>query len=321
MNYINDFNKVVISDFDSVSLGYWLKKNYPNYSRTFFCKLLRKGAIRVNSSRVSISIRLKFNDKIKIPRILTTSKFKKYSNPISKKLIDKIDDCIIFKNENFFLINKPSGIPVQGGKNINFSVDQVLEYLRFDCTEKPKLVHRIDKDTSGLLIISRKLKYAKYLTKLFRIREIEKNYLALCMGELSYNCGIIKIPLKLKDRVYQAETLFKVLDKKENFHLIALKPITGRKHQLRNHLFHLNCPIVGDKKFNFKVRREATKELEKNLNLHSYHINFDDCDGKNLSFHADLTKEMKKNINLLNLNLSQYDQNIFSNIKDWPVIK
>ena len=321
MDFINDFTKVVEPDFDSVNLGYWLKKKFPNYSYELFCKLLRKGAIRVNSSRVKITKKLKPNDIIKVPRILVISNFKKNERFISNEQINKIKKSIIFRNENFFLINKFSGLPVQGGVNIKFSIDQVLKYLKFDNNEKPKLVHRIDRDTSGLLIISRKLKYAKYLTDLFRKRNIIKNYLAICVGNLKYSNGIIKKPIKIKKRTYDAETHFQVLDRTKNFFLVALKPITGRKHQIRNHLFCLNCPILGDQKFSNEFKKGLLKGLKNQLNLHSYYLEFNDQDGKKLFFCANPPKSMETTMSNLNLSFKKFDNNIFSNVNNWPIIK
>ena len=157
--------------FINKRLDYWLRKKYPDSPFNLICKLIRKGVIRVNGSRATQSIVLSKNDKIKVPKVLIDNKKQNLEQTFSKRFRDKVLKWIIFCNKDFIAINKPSKVSVQGGSKIKISLDSLYQIFKLDYQEKPKLVHRIDKDTSGLLLISRTLEYAQYLTKLFKNRK------------------------------------------------------------------------------------------------------------------------------------------------------
>ena len=322
MNKNDYFNKIVSLDFDSTRLDYWLKKNFPNSSYVLFCKLTRKGVIRINSSRAKLSDKLKGNDKIKIPQILINENLKNQEHKFPHEYKKKISEWIIFKNKNFILFNKPSGVAVQGGTKIGFNIDTALSAFTSETGEKPKLVHRIDKDTSGLLLIARNLKYARYLTSLFRDKEITKTYLAIIFGKIEHDYAIIDLPIEVEAKKCECKTLYKVVDKKDNFSLIALKPITGRKHQIRRHLYTLKCPILGDKKFDIIYKNNhLIKRFTNNLNLHAYKVSFKDMDNKLFNFEAYPPNFFMENINELELDLNLFKEDFFLKTKSWPIIK
>ena len=172
-------------------------------------------------------------------------------------------------------MNKSSGISVQGGtKSKKNLIDIFSKSKIFDGT-KPFSVHRLDKDTSGVFIMAKNRETAQLLTTLFRLRKVHKTYLAICHGEIEkvkgeWNDELIRFE-KGKKIIEKAKTTFRVLDKNSNASLVEMKPITGRKHQLRKQLFNIGHSIFGDKKYN---SINTTKGINKNLMLHSYQIRF-----------------------------------------------
>ena len=134
---------------------------------------------------------------------------------VDQKLIKEVKSWIIFKNKNFIAFNKPSGFAVQGGPKITISLDDTLDYLKFKNIDKPKLVHRIDKDTSGLLIVARNLEYAQFLTKLFRNRSVTKTYLLLVHGFPEIRGGLIDTPIQIKQQSAKVTYYFSILKTKK----------------------------------------------------------------------------------------------------------
>ena len=166
-------------------------------------------------------------------------------------------------------------MPVQGGSRIKKNLVDLIAGNKIFLNSKPFIVHRIDKETSGILIIAKNRKYAQLFTSLFRIRKIHKSYLSICHGEMEKVKGIFSGDLIRYDKnrkiSERAITNYKVLDKNTNSTLLILNPITGRKHQIRKQLFSVGFPVIGDSKYNF-----AENKIHKNNNLmlHAYSIKF-----------------------------------------------
>ena len=173
---------IVSDDYNSHRIDYWLKKNISFVTYPTLCKLLRKGVVRVNGKRAKNSTVLRIGDKINFTRIiqgeLSTDRKDKYNT----KFEEYIKNLVVYKDKFKILLNKPAGLAVQGGTNIKLNVDIMLDSLRFNLDERPKLVHRIDKQTSGLLMVARSLNSSRYYGELFKKRKIEKVYLAIVHG-------------------------------------------------------------------------------------------------------------------------------------------
>ena len=182
---------------------------------------------------------------------------------------------IIDNNDNFVVINKSSGISVQGGTKSKKNLIDIFKKSKIFDGSKPYSVHRLDKDTSGVFIIAKNRETAQLLTSLFRLRKVHKTYLAICHGEMEKNSGEWNDTLIRYDNgkkiIEKAKTIFKVIDKNSNSTLIEMKPITGRKHQLRKQLFNLGHSIYGDQKYR---SINSSRGINKNLMLHSYEIKF-----------------------------------------------
>ena len=185
---------------------------------------------------------------------------------------------------------------VQGGTKVKINLDKILENLGSDSENRPKLVHRLDKETSGILIVSRNLKTTIFFGELFKQRKIEKTYVCIIHGIPKNKKGIIKVPLTYNEKTYHSETDYRVLDSKNNVSIALVKLLTGRKHQIRKHFFEIGHPILGDIKYN-KNKTELTEV--NNLFLHSYSIKFEDIDGKRKFFYCELPNYFKDRIKLL----------------------
>ena len=240
-------------------------------------KNLRNGKIKLNNKKVKSSIKVKYGDQINLFNF--DYKEKEDQNNIKynpkKEIIKENEKLIIENNENFIVVNKSSGISVQGGTKSKKNLIDIFKNSKIFENNKPFSVHRLDKDTSGVFIIAKNRETAQLLTSLFRLRKVHKTYLAICSGEIEQNKGNIKDDLIRYDNkkriVEKAETFFKVIDKNNNCSLLKMMPITGRKHQLRKHLFMKGNSILGDKKYNSNY---YNKSMNKKLMLHSYEIKF-----------------------------------------------
>ena len=264
--------------YNDMRLDRWIRKKFGNLPQGFIEKNLRNGKLKLNQKKVKSSQKVKTGDKLNIYNLNFEEKIeqlKKKYNP-SNEIIKENEDLIIENNDNFVVLNKQSGISVQGGTKSKKNIIDIFAKSNLFRDDKPYSVHRLDKDTSGVFIIAKNRETAQLLTSLFRLRKVYKTYLAICNGELIlFDKGVIKDDLirfeNKKKIVEKAETKYEILDKNNNATFIQLNPITGRKHQLRKQLFNLGNSIIGDKKYN---STNNSKINNKNLMLHSYEIKF-----------------------------------------------
>src|SRR5574344_1845011 len=180
---------------DGIRLNRWFLKYYPALSLSRFEKLLRTKQIKVNGKKAEASLKLEQGAEIRVPP-LDNEKVVPVVREVNGKDAQLVQGMVIFKDKNIIVLNKPSGLAVQGGTNTTKHIDGLLEALKFENNEKPKLVHRIDKDTSGLLLLARNRKSADVLTKAFREHSLQKTYLALVRGCPSKKEGEINLPLE-----------------------------------------------------------------------------------------------------------------------------
>ena len=255
----------------------WIRHNLGKLPQALIEKSLRSGKIKLNKKKIKSSHKIKVNDKIdffnfdfKVKVIQKKIKFEP-----SQQIIKSNENQIIDNNKDFIVLNKSSGISVQGGTKSKKNLVDIFAKSEIFNKTKPYSVHRLDKDTSGVFIMAKTRESAQLLTSLFRLRKVHKTYLAICHGELENNKGEWNDDLIRYDGdkkiIEKAKTLFKVLDKNSEASLIELKPITGRKHQLRKQLYSRGQPIYGDLKYKFS---NSNKGINKNLMLHSYQIKF-----------------------------------------------
>lgn len=271
-------------------------------------KLIRKKLIKVNQKKTEISYRLNQGDEVEILANLDFKQKIKIHKSVHPNIISDFKKSIIFQDKNLIVINKEAGLAVQGGSGIKIAIDDILPYLKFDSLENPKLVHRIDKDTSGILLLARSRKTADFLTAAFREKTIKKTYLALVKGIPTQKSGVINFPLLKKyqganEKVYRDEingkeavTYYRLLDEypKENLALLEVNPVTGRTHQIRVHLKEIGHPIIGDFKYGGKNSDFEKLNLKKRLYLHAFKIEISDYLEKSkltISTHINLSQK------------------------------
>lgn len=296
---------------DGIRLNRWFLKEYPSLTLGRLQKLLRTKQIKVDGKKAEANTRLSAGQELRLPP-LDNEKAVKNPAVVSKSDTDFIKSMVIFKDDNIIVLNKPSGLAVQGGTNTDRHIDGMLEALKFENSEKPKLVHRIDKDTSGILVLARNRRYAELLTKAFREHMLQKTYLVLAIGNLKNPEGEIKIALdkvgekmEPSDEGKKAVTRFKVLDTAgEKFTLLTAEPLTGRTHQIRAHMECAGCPILGDSKY-FGQTRKRFPELSSKLHLHAYKIDLSPVYNKKLVVKAPLPDYFKNDIKFLGLNFKE----------------
>jgi len=255
----------------------WIRLKVGKIPQGLIEKHLRSGKIKINKKKIKSSIKVKTNDIVNLFNLdfKETIIQKKIKFEPSKEIIKSNEDQIIDNNKNFIVLNKSSGISVQGGTKSKKNLVDIFAKSEIFQGTKPYSVHRLDKDTSGVFIMAKSREYAQLLTSLFRLRKVHKTYLAICHGELNKDSGEWNNDLIRYDGekkiIEKAKTIYKVLDKNSEASLVELKPITGRKHQLRKQLYALGQPIFGDIKYKLS---NSARGLNKNLMLHSYQIKF-----------------------------------------------
>ena len=268
---------VVDTTHDNMRIDRWLRIILGKIPQSLIEKSLRSGKIKINKKKVKSSFKIKTNDNVDIFNFYFKEEVeqKKIKFNPSNEIIKSNEDLIIENNDDFIVLNKSAGISVQGGTKSKKNLVDIFAKSEIFQGTKPYSVHRLDKDTSGVFIMAKNRETAQLLTSLFRLRKVHKTYLAICHGELEKNSGEWNDDLLRYDNgkriIEKSKTIYKVIDKNSNSSLVEMKPITGRKHQLRKQLFNIGHSICGDQKYR---SLSSTKGINKNLMLHSYEIKF-----------------------------------------------
>ena len=270
----------------NIRIDKYLKILFTALTQSFIEKNIRKKYILINNSKTKSNYILKKND------ILTISNFHndifknkiiyKKNKIIPTKILKDFEKSILYENNNFLILNKWYNISTQGGSNINISIDDIIKKI----SEDYKLVHRLDKHTSGLLIIAKTLYSAKKFGIMFKENLIKKTYLALCDGKPRLEESNVKLDIKNKlDKINKTETYYKVLDYRNGISFIYFKPKTGKTHQLRIVSKNLGSPIIGDNKYNPKSKYHI-----ENLKLNAFNLKFN-FDNQSYNFFSKLPND------------------------------
>ena len=298
----------VNDDYINTRFDRWFKKEVFNIPQSYIEKNLRKGKIKVNDKKIKSSYKLRNKDIVTIyDLIFTQGKNKKIIKEYipNADVLSKSSDMFIENNDNFVVLNKPSGIAVQSGTKSLKNILDILKKTKEFKDSLPYAVHRIDKETSGILVVAKNRKFAQLFTSLFRIRKINKTYLGIVVGNLmkkkdTFIDELIYFEGRNKT-VQKAITHYTVIDSSTNYSLLKLNPVTGRKHQLRKQLLLHGHPILGDNKYRLFDQRTNKK---KSLMLHAYKINFS-INSVKYSFLARPPAEFEKSLKEKNLKISQ----------------
>jgi len=295
---------------DGERLDKWFKDHYPGLSFGRLQKLLRKGEVRVDGKRVKdAKVVLLEGQTLRIPPLdkeKTPHAPKNVPDRVSDADADLIQACVLHKDDHVIILNKPAGLAVQGGSGTTRHVDGMLDALKFGLTERPRLVHRLDKDTSGLLVLARTQNAARQLTEAFRSKDVRKAYWGIVVGIPEREQGRVDLPLGKRGSaggermvVDEAEgkhavTLFKIVDKAgRRACWLEMEPITGRTHQLRVHMEAIGTPILGDGKYGGSEAFLTGAEIAAQLHLHARAIRFPHPGGGLFTITAPLSEHMK----------------------------
>lgn len=280
-------------------------------------RILRKGEVRVNKKRVSPDYRLQAGDNIRIPPMRLGSDQPQVAKP-SRQAQERLEQRILYEDSNLLIINKPAGVAVHGGSGVSFGVIETLRHLRPQA-KFLELVHRLDRDTSGCLLIAKKSSILKDLHTLLRSGQVEKVYLALVQGYWPKNMSVVEAPLQ-KHQLQSGErmvkvhaegkaacTEFRVVRRFANATLVEARPKTGRTHQIRVHALHAGHPIVADDKYGDRDFNKAMNAYGcKRLFLHAYALNFVlSTIGQKIEVKAELDPDLAVCLQALELEPSQ----------------
>lgn len=296
----------VVEDTESTRLDRWLKRQIPNLGQGLLEKFLRQGKIKLNNTKVKSSERIQNGDVLSVYIDLVTLQEKSKPVAIKEKVdfslsaeeISWLESLVIWEDEEFLILNKPSGLAVQGGSKTHKHIDGYLQALGKIKNQRYRLVHRLDRDTSGVFVVAKTLEMAIHLAELFKEGNAHKTYWAVVLGHPKPGIGKVKAPLikekGAKEKMVvdekhgkKAITVYRTVKKliakrKPELTWLELNPETGRTHQIRVHCQYLGCPIIGDGKYG---GREAT-EVNKTMHLHARAISVVDRNGNKFTFTA-----------------------------------
>ena len=273
--------------------------------KSLIYRILRKGEVRVNKGRIKPEYKLQNGDVVRVPPVRVSEK---NTVPISKNLnkVTSLESHIIFEDDCLLVLNKPSGIAVHGGSGLNFGVIEALRALRPEARFL-ELVHRLDRDTSGILLVAKKRSALRNLHEQLRVKTVQKDYLALVRGQWQSHVKVVQAPLlknelasgerivKVSEQGKPSETRFAIEERYQNATLVKASPVTGRTHQIRVHTQYAGHPIALDDKYGDKEFDKYMQELGLNrLFLHAFSIRFEHPKtGETLRFNAQLDEKMK----------------------------
>lgn len=306
---------VEVSADDGVTrIDRWFRRRYPHLNQGQIEKLFRTGQVRVDGARVKASDRVSPGQSVRIPPLPEAAP--RLPPGMNPKDVDFVRSLVIHRDADVIVLNKPAGLAVQGGTNTTRHLDGLLDGLTFDAEKRPKLVHRLDRDTSGCLVLARHPRAAAWLGEAFRDRDTDKIYWAIVVGSPRPKVGelrswIRKAPgprdadremmvsaLQSEDGAVHAVTQYAVVSAAaQQAAWIALRPVTGRTHQLRYHMAEFGHAIAGDPKY--KCDRPTPNGLDRQLLLHARALRLPHPSGGELNVTAPLPAHMRAAFNML----------------------
>jgi 23S rRNA pseudouridine955/2504/2580 synthase len=311
-------SRIVTEDEADIRLDRWFRRHFPGVTQGAIQKLCRTGQVRVDGHRAEAATRLAVGQSVRIPPLPETPAPKPVPEIDANTACD-LQRLVIYRDDHVIALNKPHGMPVQGGPGITHHLDALLDALRFGGADRPRLVHRLDRDTSGVLLLARTPGTAAKLAAAFRTRAVEKTYWAITARTPSPHEGRIDLPLRRiggarGERTEVAErddpdaaramTEYRTLDHAgQKLAWLELRPLTGRTHQLRVHCVAIGAPILGDVKYARPDQNNAfaatVEGLSSELHLHARALRLPHPAGGTLMVEADLPPHMAQTFRTL----------------------
>ena len=315
---------VVTPDEDNMRVDRFLEARFPGLSFSHIQRIVRKGELRVNGKRADSRDRLRAGQSIRIPPLrLDAPKVRSELSEAEARTLSSLKAMTLYEDDDVLVLNKPAGLAVQGGSGTTRHVDQMLEVMRDARGQKPRLVHRLDKETSGCLLVAKTRFAATHLTGAFRHRSARKIYWALVAGvpkpkqgristflakDESEEDTIMRIAAHGDEGASHAVTYYAVVETAANkLAWVSLKPVTGRTHQLRAHMAHIDHAIVGDPKYFNREHWELPGGLQNRLHLLARRIVIPHPRGGAIDVTAPLPPHMLQSWNLLGLDANRFD--------------
>jgi len=298
----------VASEDGAVRLDRWFKRHYPALGHSRLERLLRTGRIRVDGKRARSSDRVVPGQAIRLPPLdQMTAPASPSARHVSPGDEAMLRDAVLHRDDAVIVLNKPPGLAVQGGSGTERHLDGLLDALRFGSEVRPRLVHRLDKETSGVLVLARTTSAAAFLTRAFREKATRKIYWAVVVGlpkplQGRIDLALAKLPGRDGERVRadaedgkRAVTYYRVVDSAgDKASWLALLPVTGRTHQLRAHCAAIGTPILGDAKYGAAAAHLAGVPGAKRLHLHARSLSIPHPRGGTLRVTAPLPRHMRQ---------------------------
>ncbi len=311
-------SRIVTDDEADVRLDRWFRRHVPGLQQSLIQKWCRTGQIRVDGARADTNTRLSPGQSVRMPPMGAPAEAKPQGR-VDPNDAKELQRAVIHRDDQILVLNKPYGLPVQGGPGITRHLDGMLDVLRFGSEHRPRLVHRLDRDTTGALLLARTPGVAGKLAALFRGRDIDKTYWAVVAGRPVPVEGRIDMPLKKVggargERMAPADrddpdgaraiTDYQTLDHAaRKLAWLELKPLTGRTHQLRVHCVAIRAPILGDEKYEEPDQNMAfsalVEGLSSDLHLHARRLALPHPAGGTLMVEADLPTHMSETFKTL----------------------
>lgn len=313
-------------DEAGLRLDRWFKLHFPEVGHGYLQKLLRSGQVRVDSKRVQANMRLEAGQQVRVPQVARSPAKASPSAPLHSGEADRafIEEAILFEDEHVLVLNKPFGLAVQGGSGTRRHIDGILAGMADRFGDRPRLVHRLDRDTTGVLLVAKNRNAASKLGRIFQTRSAAKTYWALVKGvprppQGKVEAALVKAAGPDGDRVRKAEpgeqdaamhatTHYSVIDRvAQKAAWMSLKPVTGRQHQLRAHMAMIGHPIAGDNKYEGD-QVLADSGIEPKLHLHARRLVIPHpVDATRIDVTAPLPEHMRRTWELLGLNADRFD--------------
>ncbi|MFD1788236.1 RluA family pseudouridine synthase [Sphingomonas floccifaciens] len=323
MSEVREFK--VGADDDGIRLDRWFKRHMADVSFNTVSRWARTGQLRVDGARVQPGDRLAAGQILRVPPAEAPTpakpgRPKRERPPLSDDQIDFAQNMVIHRDAQAFVLNKPPGLATQGGTKTDEHVDGLLDALQYDLEGRPKLVHRLDKDTSGALLVARTARAAAYFSKSFSGRTARKIYWALVTGVPDIADGLIDLPIAKQpgtggEKMHVSEhegqpsrSRYRVIERAGNRAAwVELQPLTGRTHQLRVHMAAIGHPIVGDGKYG-GADAFLTGGVSRKMHLHARRIRIDHPDGGRVDVTAELPEHFADSMKLLGFDLTLGDR-------------